>query len=61
MTVKQLQKALSKMPQDAEVIYYDGDNGETSVNEVEYRNYTYTNMWKLNPTKVPANIVVLGE
>lgn len=61
MTVKQLQKELSKMPQDAEVIYYDGDNGATSVNEVEYRKYTYTNMWQLNPTKVPANIVVLGE
>lgn len=31
MTVQQLIKQLSKIPQDAEVIYYDGDNGATTV------------------------------
>jgi hypothetical protein len=35
MTVKELITMLEKMPPDAEIIYYDGDNGLCSPN-VEY-------------------------
>lgn len=35
MTVKELIKKLQKMPQDAEVMYYDGDNGWVTPS-VEY-------------------------
>jgi hypothetical protein len=36
MTVKQLIKVLEKMPQDAEVMYYDGDNGWTTPSNIQY-------------------------
>lgn len=36
MTVKQFIKKLEKMPQDAEVMYYDGDNGWTTPSDVQY-------------------------
>jgi hypothetical protein len=36
MTVKQLIKALEKMPQDAVVMYYDGDNGWTTPSNIQY-------------------------
>lgn len=35
MTVKELIKELKKQPQNAEVMYYDGDNGWVTPN-VEY-------------------------
>ena len=35
MTVKELIKELEKQPQNAEVMYYDGDNGWTTPS-VEY-------------------------
>lgn len=34
MTVKELIKELEKMPQNAEVMYYDGDNGWTTPSEI---------------------------
>jgi hypothetical protein len=36
MTVKELIKELDKMPQDARVVYYDGDNGWSEIDEVQY-------------------------
>lgn len=36
MTVAELIKELEKMPQDAEVLYYDDDNGWTSPSNIEY-------------------------
>lgn len=36
MTVKELIKVLEKMPQDAEVMYYDGDNGWTTPSNIQY-------------------------
>ncbi len=36
MTVKELIEKLKKMPQDAEVMYYDGDNGWTSPSDIVY-------------------------
>lgn len=36
MTVAELIKELEKMPQDAEVMYYDGDNGWTSPYNIRY-------------------------
>lgn len=45
MTVKELIKELEKMPSDAEVIYYDGDNGWCTPNveyTTKYPKYVYT-------------------
>lgn len=45
MQVKELIKILQKMPQDAEVIYYDGDNGwRTPCPEfiTEYSEFVYS-------------------
>ena len=39
MTVKELIKILQKMPQDAEVMYYDGDNGWTTPSNIQYGNF----------------------
>ena len=39
MTVEELIKELEKMPQDAEVMYYDGDNGWTTPSDIEYGKY----------------------
>ena len=36
MTVGELIKKLEKMPQDADVMYYDGDNGWTSPSNIRY-------------------------
>lgn len=44
MKVKDLIKILQKMPQDAEVIYHDGDNGWVTPRPeyiTEYREYIY--------------------
>jgi hypothetical protein len=41
MTVNELIARLKKMPPDAEVIYYDGDNGLCTPN-VEYTTKTLT-------------------
>lgn len=60
MTVQQLQKILDTMPANAEVVYYDGDNGLTYVNNVEHRTNIVTNPWARNPQTKPANVVVLG-
>jgi hypothetical protein len=61
MTVKQLREKLSEMPQDAEVIYYDGDNGVTYINEVEYETSIIMYPHMRNPQREDANVVVLGE
>ena len=45
MKVKDLIKILQKMPQDAEVIYHDGDNGWCTPRPeyiTEYREYTHS-------------------
>lgn len=44
MKVKELIEILQKMPQDAQVIYYDGDNGWCTPRPefiTEYREYIY--------------------
>lgn len=60
MTVKELREKLSDMPQDAEIVYYDGDNGATTVEEVEYQNEIMLNPWAATYETRPAHIVVLG-
>ena len=40
MTVAELIKELEKMPQNEEVMYYDGDNGWTSVSSVRYGKFS---------------------
>lgn len=50
MKVKDLIKQLQKMPQDAEVIYYDGDNGWCAPSPqyiTEYREYVYAEKSKV--------------
>ncbi len=61
MTVKQLQERLSKMPQDVEVMYYDGDNGPTFVNEVDYETSVVIYPHMRGPQRANMNVVVLGE
>ena len=41
MTVEELIKELEKMPQDVEVMYYDGDNGWTSPSNIRYDKLGY--------------------
>lgn len=37
MTVKRMKELLAHLPDNAEIIYWDGDNGGwTSFNEIEY-------------------------
>lgn len=60
MTVKQLQKLLDKMPKDAEVGYYDGDNGLIYIEEVSHQDKIIINPWQIKPQTKPANIVILG-
>lgn len=59
MTVKQLMKELSKMPQNAQVIYYDGDDGATSVESVAPEGCVIINPHSREPQTEPANVVVL--
>ena len=40
MTVAELIKELEKMPQDAEVMYYDGDDGWTSPSNIVYGKFS---------------------
>lgn len=50
MKVKDLIKQLQKMPQDAEVIYHDGDNGWSTPSPqyiTEYREYVYAEKSKV--------------
>ncbi len=61
MTVKQLQKRLNTMPPDAEVIYYDGDNGPTFVETVDYETSIVLYPHMRNPPRENMNVVVLGE
>ena len=49
------------MPQDAQVIYYDGDNGATTVESVAHENCIVINPHSLEPQTEPANVVVLYE
>ena len=64
MTVKQLQEKLRKMPQDAEVVYFDSysDNGPMYVNEVEVEHETELFMYPhlLNP-QGKTTVIVLSE
>ena len=60
MTVKQLQKILNKMPQDAEVVYYDGDNGLCYVTEVEHHTEIIVNPWAKKPQTKSVNVVWLS-
>jgi hypothetical protein len=59
MTVQQLIKQLSKMPHDAQVIYYDGDNGATTVESAMHEDGIVTNPYSREPQLEPANVVVL--
>ena len=50
MKVKELIEILQKMPQDAEVIYHDGDNGWSAPCPqyiTEYREYIYASQSKV--------------
>lgn len=59
MTVKQLIKELSKMPQNAQIIYYDGDNGATTIESAEHEDYIIINPYCQEPKTKPADVVVL--
>lgn len=61
MTVKQLRAKLEKMPQDAEVEYYDGDNGWTIIDSVNHEDNIRSYIQSNNPRTSPANVVVLSE
>lgn len=58
MKVNELIKILQKMPQDAEVIYYDGDNGWCTPRP-EYITEHYTRIYGSNPKKVYGKFVDL--
>ena len=47
MTVEELIKELEKMPQDVEVMYYDGDNGWTSPSNIRYGKFSVSRYHKL--------------
>ena len=60
MTVKELIKALEKMPQNVPVKYFDGDNGWCEIYEVEHLTSYYDAPWSRNPKKTPCNFVDLN-
>lgn len=62
MTVKELIKKLNKMPQNAEVMYFDGDNGWMTVENCNHQ--TEVQIYAYNPCKDTrkGNFVILdGE
>ena len=62
MTVKELVKKLNKMPQSAEVMYFDGDNGWMTVESCKYQ--TEVRVYAYNPCNdtMKGNFVILdGE
>ena len=62
MTVKELVKKLNKMPQNAEVMYFDGDNGwmtvENCSHQTEVRIYAYN---QCDDTRKGNFVILNGE
>ena len=52
-------QTVKKMPQDARVIYYDGDNGATTVESAMHEDGIVINPYSREPQLEPANVVVL--
>lgn len=61
MTVKALIKELQKMPQDATIKYYDGDNGWTTVMACSYQERIIDSIYNPNPNYIEGKFVILTE
>ena len=59
MTVKELIEELQKVPQDAEVKYYDGDNGWMTVEEVEFTDEIVVNVHARDIDYANGNFAIL--
>lgn len=61
MTVKELINELNKMPADAEVMYYDGDNGWITVEECTHETEVVKQIYSPVPEIMTGNFVILTE
>lgn len=61
MTVKELINELNKMPLDAKVMYYDGDNGWTTVEECTHETEVVKQIYARNPEIMTGNFVILTD